>query len=60
MEGIKREDSLDNSRSVLVSVLKDHQIFLNKSMLLKCGQAKDLAWEAIKECFRKISNCRTI
>lgn len=60
MEGIKREDSLDNSRSVLVSVLKDHQIFLNKSMLPKCVQAKDLAWEAIKECYRKISNCRTI
>lgn len=58
MEGIKREDSLDNSRSVLV--LKDHQIVLNKSMLPKCVQAKDLAWEAIKECYRKISNCRRI
>lgn len=53
MEGIKSEDSLDNSRCVLVSVLKDHEIVLNKSMLPKCVQAKDLAWEAIKGFYLK-------
>lgn len=51
MEEFKVEDSADNSRSILVSILKQHNIVLNKSMLPKCVQSKELAWEDIKKAY---------
>lgn len=53
MNDLENDDSFENSRSVLVAVVKDYKVVLEKSMLPKCVQAKELAWEEIKKSYIK-------